>query len=147
MRIRKNTNYAQRACARAQTHFYTPARHKKTRFSQITFFTVDLAVWEDLDFCCPSNEKFFATNYFSPGPFSPEIYGSKNDPFLTHLFLVGPTACFSGRIEQILVPFDQASFNLAPSLWKFFDPGPSWPAMARQTQKWPFWAVSEFFVE
>ena len=125
MRIQEKYDLcAARMRSRAKRIFIPPARHQKTGFSQITFFTVDLAVWEDLDFCCPTNEKFFGTNFFRVGHLSPEIYGVKKSPFLTHLFSNAPAALLAKRILLILVPFDQASFNLKSSHWKFFDPGP-----------------------
>ena len=132
-----------RACAKRI--FIHSVRHQKWGFSRITFFTVDLASWEGLHFCCPSGEKFFGTNFFRVDHLCPVIYGSKNDPFLTHQNLARATAFLAERILLILVPFDQASFNIKSSPWKFFDSGPPWPAMTRQTRRFSkkaiFWVV------
>ena len=136
---------AARMRSRAKRIFIPPARHQKTGFSRITFFTAEPASCKGLDFCCPTDEKFFGTNFFRVGHLSPEICGVKKWPFLTHQFSNAPAAFLAKRILLILVPFYQASFNLKSSLWKFFDPGPPWPAMTRQTRRFSkkgiFWVV------
>ena len=136
MRIQKKYDLrAARMRSSAKLIFIPPSRHQKTGFSRITFFTAEPASCKDLDFCCQTDEKFFGTNFFRVGHLSPEIYGVKKWPFLTHQFSNAPAAFLAKRILLILVPFDQASFNLKSSHWKFFDPGPPWPAMTRQTRR------------
>lgn len=50
-------------------------------------------------------------------------------------------------IELILVPIDLESSGGVPPKALFFDPGPSCPAVARQTQKLPFLRGFAIFVQ
>ena len=71
--------------------------------------------------------------------------GPKIAPVRTPCWLARAAAFLAEPIELILVLIDWKMFGDVPSKTLFFDPGPSWPAMTRQTQKWPFLVVFGFF--
>ena len=114
---------------------------QKSCFSKITFFLVDMRENSQSKVCSASDARNFGTKFVGIEALWPrQKPESSYTTTRTYHSVHWPTAFLNGRIELISVPINCKMFGDVPSKTLFFDPGPCWPAMARQTQKTAFFA-------
>ena len=119
---------------------------RKTRFSRITFFLVDLRESGQSKVCRASDTRNFDTKFVGIETVWPRFCPDRKFPRLGPIvFSNDLQLLWLGRLSWFWCQSTGKCPAECPSYRYESDPGPSWPAMARQTQKWPFLGVFGFF--
>ena len=117
----------------------------KSTFSRITFFFVDVGKSGQSKVCSASDARNFATKFVGIEVLWPHKNPKSNyTAARTPCWLLGAIAFLAGLIELILCGIRSEIVRGCALYRHFFDPGPPWPVMARQTQNQSFLFFLDF---
>ena len=120
--------------------------NRKSCFSGITFFFLDLGERGQSKVCNASNARNFGTKFVGIEALWPRFSPVRKMTLCRPLFTLTDLQPFwLDRLSWFRCHSIRHRSNIGPCHRWFFDPGPPWPATARQTQKWSFLGVFGFF--